>query len=56
MKSLTFYSLLLAGAAQAGLIPPQVDAKNVDWKYLQKRQILGTLTWMIGMITSLPLT
>jgi hypothetical protein len=48
MKSTTLISsLLLAGSAvQAGVVPPKT--KHIDWKYEQKRQILGTLTWLIG--------
>jgi hypothetical protein len=48
MKSTTFISsFLLAGSAvQASVVPPKT--KHIDWNYEQKRQILGTLTWLIG--------
>jgi hypothetical protein len=54
MKSFALFSLLLAGSTvQGGLVPPNTSSKNIDWKYEQKRQILGTLTWLIGMLRAL---
>lgn len=50
MKSIALYSLLAAGTAHAGLVPP-VSSERVDWKYEQKRQILGTLTWLVGTLS-----
>lgn len=49
MKSLILNSLLVAGTAHAALIPPKTNSTNrVDWQYEQKRQILGTLTSLMG--------
>jgi hypothetical protein len=47
MKSITILSVLWAGAiVHAAVIPP--NSTNIDWPYVQKRQILGTLTWLLG--------
>jgi hypothetical protein len=49
MKSTTLFSLLLAGSTvQGGLVPPMVRDKEVNWNAVQKRQALGTLTWLMG--------
>jgi hypothetical protein len=49
MKSATVFSLLLAGATvQAAMVPPMVHDKAVNWGAVQKRQALGTLTWLMG--------
>ena len=50
MKYATVFSVLLAGATvQAAMVPPMVRDKEVNWGAVQKRQALGTLTWLMGM-------
>jgi hypothetical protein len=45
MKSLAV--LLAATAVQGYLIPPK--SHKIDWRYEQKRQIVGTITSLLGM-------
>jgi hypothetical protein len=50
MKGLAVQALLSALVIQAALIPPKINnTRAIDWKLEQKRQALGTLTWLIGM-------
>jgi len=46
MKAALASALLAASAVQAGLIAPATD--RIDWNFEQKRQIIGTLTTLIG--------
>lgn len=49
MRFATVFSVLLAGATvQAAMVPPMVRDKEVPWADVQKRQALGTLTWLLG--------
>jgi len=46
MKSIALNAVLAATAVQGYLIPPKT--KNIDWKLEQKRQIIGTITTLLG--------
>jgi hypothetical protein len=54
MHSIVLHALLCATAIQAHIIPP--NANRVERRYEEKRQILGTLTSLMGILSCQILT
>jgi hypothetical protein len=48
MKYTVVSALLAAIAVQGYLIPP--SSHKIDWRYEQKRQIIASLTQLMGML------
>lgn len=47
MKFYVLNAILAASAVQGYLIPPKTQ--KIDWRLEQKRQIVGTITSLLGM-------